>query len=445
MRTRIKIRVLVAAICGLMFLLAPVAHATITTSVAEVRGEVAFVKGSGANRKENIFWEGGIDPVTRANGKGNFSFEGVLPGGCPPDNCVGILTGDDRLALIPVTLYYDETNEPPGEMAELAVVLDAHDGDAVRAVGFIADGADGQIVSGGADAYLRNWTWTLDPSELAPRDLDHILYDLDVSADQYIVATGVGGWKGHAGSDTLRIWTWDAALAQTPAPIGFVYSVAVSPVAISPSSYWVAASGFYGDILVYGPPGLTLYSTTATKKKRTQALDFSHGGSLVASASTGGIQLRSFPDDCALDACVLDLLVTLNHPGSWVFRIAFAPTEMSGQTELVSGTDSGTIKIWTINHEDLATEDPIVPVRSVDSGAVYSLAWSPNGAMIVAGGNGDITVYDSQDLSILFRKEDAHAGRVNDVAFSPDTENSLIVSGGADGALKLWTFPAPES
>ena len=67
--------------------------------------------------------------------------------------------------------------------------------------------------------------------------------------------------------------------------------------------------------------------------------------------------------------------------------------------------------------------------------------------MIVAGGgNGVITVYDSTDLAdpkILFRNSavDAHAGRVNDVAFSPDS--SLIVSGGADGALKLWTFPTP--
>ncbi len=32
-------------------------------------------------------------------------------------------------------------------------------------------------------------------------------------------------------------------------------------------------------------------------------------------------------------------------------------------------------------------------------------------------------------------------GRVNDVAFSP--EGDLIVSGGADGTLKLWAYPDP--
>ena len=76
-------------------------------------------------------------------------------------------------------------------------------------------------------------------------------------------------------------------------------------------------------------------------------------------------------------------------------------------------------------------------VRSVDSPSVYSVDWSPNGEMIVAGGNGDITVYDL-DLNILFRNENAHAGRVNDVSFSPDS--SRVVSGGADGYLKVWVL-----
>ncbi len=107
---------------------------------------------------------------------------------------------------------------------------------------------------------------------------------------------------------------------------------------------------------------------------------------------------------------------------------------------MVSGTDSGKTKFWII--EDVAG-NPTVSVRSVDSGAVYALAWSPDGTRIVAGEGGDITVYDydSTDLSILFQKVDAHAGRVNDVAVSPD--GSMIVSGGADGALKLWKFPTP--
>jgi WD40 repeat protein len=128
----------------------------------------------------------------------------------------------------------------------------------------------------------------------------------------------------------------------------------------------------------------------------------------------------------------------MNHGGSWVFPIAFAPYSTSDLTEIVSGSDGGTIKVWTI---DLTKETPDVSLDSVDSSAVYSLAWSPpDGSMIVAGGDGDITVYDAATLNIIFQTVNAHVGRVNDVAFSPDGD--WIVSGGADGALKLWYLGA---
>jgi len=413
----------------------PSAYAELTISVAEVRGDVAFVKGSDAGKKQQIFWEDGF--VTKANGKGNFSFEGALRVGCPPDNCVGMLNAGDTTIWVPLAYQPSEPpNQPDHKLELIDVISSSHGGDAVRAVGFVVDGAAVRVVSGGSDAYLRYWD--LDPmmEPFIAWELPNIPYDLDVFDDDgtYIVATGEGGWKGHAGSDTLRIWNASGyPLIETQVPIGFVYSVAFSPLG------WIAASGFYGDVVMY-TSDLVLYDTTATKKKRTQALAFSPDGSLVATASTAGIQLRSFPSVCDPNNCELDLLLTLSHSGSWSFSIAFRPNSTSERIEMVSGTDSGKTKFWII--ENVATNPTASLVRSVDSGPVYALAWSPDGTRIVAGEGGDITVYDSTDLNdlrILFRKVDAHAGRVNDVAFSPD--NSMIVSGGADGALKLWKYP----
>jgi WD40 repeat protein len=327
----------------------------------------------------------------------------------------------------------------------------------VRAVGFIADGAVGvQVISGGEDALLRSWSWNLvDPEDFKLEVvgiLDHPIYDLESSADGSRVVTGEGDWNGGPGSDTLRVW--DAShffpepggstdppealpLVGTTAPIGFVYCVAIPP-----DKQWIVASGFYGEIVKYGLSSLVLEDTKKTKKKRTKALAFSPDGDILASTSTAGrIQLWSFPK---LDSRPVSM--TMSHGGSWVFPIAFSPySEPDGWTQIVSGSDGGTIKVWAI---DLNKKTAVVTVLPVASGAVYSLDWwsSPDGStsMIVAGGDGDITVYDaSMDLeapmymNILFQTVDnAHAGRVNDVAFSP--LGTMIVSGGADGALKLW-------
>ena len=86
----------------------------------------------------------------------------------------------------------------------------------------------------------------------------------------------------------------------------------------------------------------------------------------------------------------------MSHSGTWDLSIAFSPNSTSAETKIVSGTDAGMVKVWTI--ENLANANPSVSVLSVDSGAVRSLAWSPDGSMIVAGGNGDIIVYDSDTL-----------------------------------------------
>ena len=252
---------------------------------------------------------------------------------------------------------------------ELFVEPDAHDGDAVRAVGFATDGAEGTwIVSGGEDAHLRYWDLELHERGVQP--LNHTIYDLEPSVDRSIVATGEGGWNGHANSDTLRIYDADGFLDGTRAPIGFVYCVAISP---SPDNLWTVASGFYGDIVVYETENLKLIETKATKKHRTKALAFSPDGSVLASTSTAGrIQLWSFPEECTLESCELDLLpVSLSHSGSWVFPIAFKPNSTSDVTKIVSGTDGGMIKVWTI---DLISAKPGVSVLSVDSSAVYCLA-----------------------------------------------------------------------
>ena len=454
MFSSIRALLFVTAIAGVMTLLSPVAHAQIIITRAEVQWSDAVVMGRGAGENATIKWEGKSFTAEsfEANKRGKFSFRGAVP-----SDCKGTLsTNFPDIASIDFDLDNctsdsGDPGDPPGSILPLEVVAmaeDAHNGESVRAVGFASDGNEGTwVISGGEDTFLRRWNWTPGNPVLNPdsfEELDHTIYDLEVSADGSIVVTGEGGWNGGPGSNTLRIL--DAIsfeeLLGTTAPIGFVYCVAISP---DPDNLWVVASGFYGEIVVYGPSSLELSTTKKTKKKRTKALAFSPDGATLASTSTAGrIQLWSFKCDTDTEPCEPELLpvsVSMSHGGSWVFPIAFAPYSESNFTEIVSGSDGGTIKVWTIN----LTEPPtVVSVLPVASGAVYSLDWwspeNPEDSMIVAGGDGDFTVYKADTMQILFRTVNAHAGRVNDVAFSPDGD--WIVSGGADGALKLWYLGA---
>ena len=96
----------------------------------------------------------------------------------------------------------------------------AHNGNAVTAVDFAADGDDGVwVVSGGEDATLRSWTLQL--VEERVEILDHEIYDLEASIDGSIVVTGEGGWNGGTSTDTLRVFSPDGLQAGTGAPIGF--------------------------------------------------------------------------------------------------------------------------------------------------------------------------------------------------------------------------------
>jgi WD40 repeat protein len=440
MTRKSNVSIVLSSACSLIFMLPSYAN-MLAVGVAEVRGDVAYVEGSGAGRKQEIYWyvQGEYVFVTNANPKGRFSFEGELPAGCPPDNCVGML----RAGTVGLTVPLDyQPVEPVRELTLEASYTDAHAGSPVRAVGFFPDST---VVSGGEDARLRSWT-VVSSSLVSSleQQLDHTVYDLAVSAHRPILITGEGGWNGSANSPTLRVLDASGSIPfATQAPTGYVYSVALSSIpenSTLPYPEWTVASGFYGEIAVYQTENLELYATKATKKKRTKALEFSSDGRMLASTSTSGrIQVWSFPQPCNPGDCELDLRLSLSHSGSWYFPIDFAPNSTVALAKIVSGTDGGTIKLWTI--EDMVTTD----VRSAESGAVYALDWSPDGAMIVAAGGGEITVYDSADLSILFRNSEAHRGRVNDVAFYVDPVNDIrwIVSGGADGDLKLWSIPAP--
>mmetsp|Transcript_14035 Transcript_14035/g.40049 ORF Transcript_14035/g.40049 Transcript_14035/m.40049 type:complete len:415 (+) Transcript_14035:76-1320(+) len=301
--------------------------------------------------------------------------------------------------------------------------LDAHQGD-VRALSFVPGGD--RIVSGGEDSLVKQWAAADLSINLPSQPVTHTVYDLDVALDGTIAATGEGGWNGNANADTLRIWTANLSLLlnATQAPVGYIYSVAVSP-----NAQRVAVSGFYGDIVIYNydhsTRALDIETIIETGQRRTNSLAFSPDGEFLASTSQAGmIQLRQTQG--------FNLVGSLPHSGKWDFPIDFSPDG----SLLASGTDYGLLKIW-----DVETLQELVSVNA-GIGGIYCVSFSADGAKVAAGGDATLRVFDVATGDVLAEAAQAHAGRVLDVDFQPVVGSSNVTSGGRDGAIKLWSLGA---
>ena len=121
--------------------------------------------------------------------------------------------------------------------------------------------------------------------------------------------------------------------------------------------------------------------------------------------------------------------------------LSFSPTE----NQLVSGGADGRLYFWdTISWErsDAAVSDDSLPI--------WSVAYSPDGSLIVAGTDGagrspesGLALGYNSPLVLLDSARSirstaqGHTARITSVAWSPDGQ--LIASGSADATVRVWT------
>ena len=336
-----------------------------------------------------------------------------------------------------IRLWNPATRQPIGA----PIRDDADDGDA--SVAFSPDGK--MLAAGAEDGTIRLWNPATRqpigaPIQNSPTNSGYTR-SVAFNSDGEMLAVGEA-------DGTIRLWN-PATRQPIGAPIrddasaevfqdGGVYTVAFSP-----DGNMLAVAGGDGTIRLWNPAngqpiGAPIRDDAPTDDTHNGALTsiaFSPDGTtLAAGAQDGTIRLWNpathqpigapIPDETAADAA--------NNFG--VISIAFSP---DGKM-LAAGADDGTIRLW-----NPATRQPIgAPIRD---DAVEAVAFSSDGKMLAAGADdGTIRLWNPatrQPIGAPIRDDAASdyptvKGGVYTVAFSPD--GKTLAAGGGDGTIRVW-------
>jgi WD40 repeat protein len=351
------------------------------------------------------------------------------------------------LAVVLPWLPAAEENAAPG----LVATMKGHR-EAVYSVAFTTDGK--YIVSGSGDSTLKVWdssTGKEIKSFGGPAGHKNLVMSVSISPDGGLIASG--------GTDnTAKIWDFPSsgpmrALAQ---------SEGANVVAVSPDGAKLAGGDKDGHVKIWNSAdGKVLFQLTG------------HNGPVTGLAFSGNGQL--------LISCGKDKTLRFWNPanGQSLGVIGAHTAEVRGlavhpnNNALYSAGGDGSLKFWTLPpvaskalgaaHGDAVTalaisgdgnsivsgsSDKSVRLVNAANGqlirefkganaGVESVALSPNGALIAAGtADKRLLVWQAKDgqlLSNLSSSSTAH------VAFHPGSNQ--LLTGGSDGALKLWTVP----
>ncbi|MEM9923192.1 MAG: NB-ARC domain-containing protein [Cyanobacteria bacterium P01_D01_bin.50] len=143
-------------------------------------------------------------------------------------------------------------------------------------------------------------------------------------------------------------------------------------------------------------------------------------GELIASGSEDGT-IKIW--DIDQNKC----LYSLSEHASNVWGISFSP---DGQL-FASGSYDKTIKIWRLDQKIC-----IHTLKGYDD-QIGAVTFNPGGSLLATAGESAVEIWDVASGNRLYiLEEEEHKGRVKSVAFSPD--GKLLVSGSTDQTIKIW-------
>jgi WD40 repeat protein len=168
----------------------------------------------------------------------------------------------------------------------------------------------------------------------------------------------------------------------------------------------------------------------------------SEGGKFLALSPDGKFLAFAVPGTRSSEVIMWDISSKSEPQAVWTniamngaLALAFTP---DNRTLITSESfRRGALQTW-----DVKTGIEGKPFPKLSSGDIYTLAVSSDGVLVAQAGIDPRIQVSDISTRMLRCSLDGHSGEVQSLSFSPD--NTRLVSGGADGTVRIWDIPSQK-
>ncbi len=213
-----------------------------------------------------------------------------------------------------------------------------------------------------------------------------------------------------------------------PPPAHFTYtrhSNYVNSIAWSPDGKRIASASGDGTVQVWDANTGGHVLTYRGHSQDVLAVAWSPNGRYLAS---GGLDATVQ----VWDATSGQHIYTYRGHSDVIFAVAWSPDS----TRVASASIDGTVQVWKVSSGQRLVSFNSTPSAKGVPAPWNTVAWSPDGRRIAAGGNGDVQVFDASTGGNI-SYYGYHGGTVHDVAWSAD---GAYIAVATSNIVQVWSI-----